>query len=313
MKEIKTVSLIGLGAIGCYMAENLVKAVGYDNFRVIADGKRKERIENEGIIINGVLNNFRVVTPEEKTNPADLVIVITKMMQLESALQDIKNQIGDNTIIMSLLNGVESEEIVANVYGEDKMLYTVTRAAVTKVGNVVTYNPKISCLEFGEKKNEVISERVKAISDLFNKSGIKYKIPKDMIRAIWRKFMCNVSENQSSAILGIPFGAWHSNEHANYVREAAMNEVLEIAQKLGIDLSINDILDQREVLKKINPNARTSLLQDIEAGRKTEVEMFSGTIMNLGSKLGISTPVNNLFYHMIKTLEDKNEGAFNYS
>ena len=125
--------------------------------------------------------------------------------------------------------------------------------------------------------------------------------------------MCYVSENQSSAILGIPFGAWHSNEHANYVREAAMNEVLEIAQKLGIDLSINDILDQREVLKKINPNARTSLLQDIEAGRKTEVEMFSGTIMNLGSKLGISTPVNNLFYHMIKTLEDKNEGAFNYS
>lgn len=133
-----------------------------------------------------------------------------------------------------------------------------------------------------------------------------------MIRAIWKKFMCNVSENQSSAILGIPFGAWHDNIHANYVREAVMYEVIEVAQKLGVDISPDDLIPQRELLKKINANAKTSMLQDIEAGRKTEVEMFSGTMLRLGKELGVPTPINALFYHMIKTIEDKNDGTFTY-
>jgi 2-dehydropantoate 2-reductase len=312
MKEIKTVALVGLGAIGCYIAGGITKAIGYDNFRVIAEGKRKERIEKDGVVINGVLHNFQVVSPNIKTTPADLVIVITKMPQLEEALEAIKNQVSENTMIISLLNGVESEQIISKIYGEEKVIYSVTRAAVTKVGNMVTYNPEIAYIEFGEKINNELSERVQALSRLFDAAGIRYIIPKDMIRAIWKKFMCNVSENQSSAILGIPFGAWHDNIYANYVREAVMYEVIEVAQKLGIALFPEDLIPQRELLKKINANAKTSMLQDIEAGRKTEVEMFSGTMLRLGKELGVPTPINALFYHMIKTIEDKNDSTFTY-
>ncbi|MCR3759454.1 2-dehydropantoate 2-reductase [Clostridium felsineum] len=312
MKNIKTVALVGLGAIGCYIAEGIIKAVGYENFRVIADGDRKNRIENEGAVINGVLHKFKVVSASESMPAADLIIIATKMNQFNEALHSIKNQVGCNTIIMSLLNGIESEEIISKIYGEEKVIYSVTRAAVTRIENNVIYRPESCNIEFGEKKNDKLSERVVALSKLFDAANIKYVIEKDMIRAIWKKFMCNVSENQSSAILGIPFGAWRENIHANYVREAAMHEVIEVAQKLGVDISTEDLIKQREVLKQINASGRTSMLQDIEAGRKTEVEMFSGTMVRLGEKLKVPTPINALFYHMIRTLEDKNSGEFNF-
>jgi 2-dehydropantoate 2-reductase len=312
MKKIETVALIGLGAIGCYMAEGLLKALGQDNFLVVAQGDRKTRIEKDGVIINGKLRKFKTIEPSQEGITVDLVVIITKMPQLADALEDIKNLLGENTMIMSLLNGIESEQVVARRYGEHRVIYSVTRAAVTRLNNNVTYSPEISQIEFGEKNNEVLSERVRALSELFKSSDIKFKIPTDMIHAIWRKYMCNISENQSSAILGIPFGAWRDNEHANYVREAAMYEVINVAQALGINLTVDDLIKQREVLKRVNQGAKTSLLQDIEAGRKTEVEMFSGTLIRYGRELNIPTPVNELFYHMIKTLEDKNDGVFNF-
>jgi 2-dehydropantoate 2-reductase len=114
-------------------------------------------------------------------------------------------------------------------------------------------------------------------------------------------------------VLGIPFGAWHNNVHANYIREAIMKEVITIAQAKGIDLTLDALPVQQQLLLNVSPTARTSTLQDIENGRKTEVEMFSGAIMRLGKELDVPTPINEIFYHAIKTLEDKNDGAFDFS
>lgn len=93
MKEIKTVSLIGLGAIGTYLATQLKSVLGND-LRIIAGGKRKERILRDGMIAGGVRHDFNVVEPGENTGYADLAIIIPKFMGLRSALEDMKNQIG---------------------------------------------------------------------------------------------------------------------------------------------------------------------------------------------------------------------------
>ena len=307
-KSINTVALIGLGAIGGYLANYLQKAVGYENLRIIASGSRKIKIERDGLLVNGNPVSFRVVSPEEIMEPADLVIIITKFNALPQAILDVKNQIGEDTIIMSPLNGIESEDLVAKEYGYEKMLYSFARVSVNMTGNELTFDPNFAFMEFGEKMNTEITNRVSAVCELFDKAGIKYKIPEDMILAIWGKFMCNVSENQVTAVLHIPFGAFHENVHANHVREMAMREVVQIANAKGIALSKQDILQHRERLKKIRYEGKPSTLQDIEAGRKTEVDMFSGTIIRLGLELGIPTPVNEFLYHSIKVLEDVNDG-----
>lgn len=308
MRKVKTVALIGLGAIGSYIAGNLSKVMG-DDLRIIAGGSRKERLERDGIVINGEPYHFHVVSPEEETGFADLAVIITKFTGIKEALKDIKNQIGPDTIIMAPLNGVESEEAVAEEYGWNRVIYSLARVSVVMKGNQVSYNPKVAHLEFGEKTNETISERVQAVKDLFESAGIESWIPEDMERAIWIKYMCNVSENQTAAVLGIPFGAWSGvSEHATEIREMVMREVVAVAQKKGIDLSEKDIQNQREVIKRLPYQNKPSTLQDIESGRKTEVDMFAGTMVRLGRETGVPTPLNEFLYHAIHVLEEKNDG-----
>ena len=308
MRTIKTAALIGLGAIGSYIAGNLSKVMG-DDLRIIAGGSRKERIERDGVVINGEPYHFHVVSPDEETGYADLAIIITKFTGIGEALKDIKNQIGPDTVIMAPLNGVESEEAVAEEYGWERVIYSLARVSVVMKGNQVSYNPKVAHMEFGEKTNHTTSERIQAVKDLFESAGIESWIPEDMERAIWMKYMCNVSENQTAAVLGIPFGAWSGvSEHATAVREMVMREVVAVAQKKGINLSEEDIRKQKEVLKKMPYQNKPSTLQDIESGRKTEVDMFAGTMVRLGKELGVPTPLNAFLYHAIHVLEEKNDG-----
>lgn len=308
---IKTVSIIGLGAIGCFFASQLQPVLG-DNLRIIAGGSRKKRLEREGVTVNGVSYHFNIVPPEQTCDGdySDLAIIITKFPALSQAIADIKNQIGPDTLIMAPLNGVEAEEQVAAVYGWENLLYSLAKVSVVMKDGNAWFDPEIARIEFGEKKNESISPRVQAVKELMESAGIRVLVPEDMERAIWYKYMTNVSENQSAAVLGIPFGAWSVSDDANFIREALMREVIAIANKKGIDLSEKDMADQARRLTRVPPKNKPSTLQDIEAGRKTEVDMFGGTIMRLGRELGVPTPYNELFYHAVKVMEQKNEGLF---
>ena len=307
MKNIKKTALIGMGAIGSFLAGNLAPVLGED-LRIIADGKRKERLERDGMVINGTPCYFHVVSPEEDTGYADLAIIITKFTGLKQALEDMRKQIGPDTVIMSPLNGVESEAVVASVYGWERQIYSLARVSVVRNGNQVSYDPKAAHVEFGEKTNETISERVQAVRDLFERSGIESWVPKDMVRAIWLKYMSNVGENQTAAVLGIPFGAWEVSEHAIRAKEMVMCEVVAVAQKKGINLTDQDVARHREVKKKAPYHNKPSTLQDLEAGRQTEVEMFAGTMVRMGREEGVPTPLNEFLYHAIRVLEEKNEG-----
>jgi 2-dehydropantoate 2-reductase len=308
MKQINTIALIGLGAIGCALAPRLQKVVGVRNFRVIAGGARKTRLETQGVTINEKNYRFNIVAPDEKTGPADLVIVIVKYGALPSAIRDIIHQVGEDTIIVSFMNGIDSEELIAAEYGWDRMIYGFARKSVVMNDGCCNYDPKQGWFVFGEARNEKISPRIQAMTDLFTRAEIPYKVEPDMIRAMWLKFACNVSENPSSAILGIPFGAWQVSVHANQVREMAFWEVIRIANQKDIDIGEADLLQQRIHLGGVPYANKTSMLQDIENGRMTEVEMLAGTVCRMGSELGIPTPVNDLFYHSLKVLEEKISG-----
>lgn len=211
MKEIKTVALVGLGAIGAYFADRLQPMLG-DDLRVIAGGARAERIRREGLVINGKQEYYHVVEPGEG-EPADLVIFATKMSGLQQAIEDVRAQIGPETLILSPLNGVESEEDVARTYGWENIVYSLMRISSVKVGNTVSFDPNAAFyVEYGEKKNNPanLSERVLRLKALFDGAGIRYQIRPDMLLAIWEKFACNVSENQVAAVLDLPYGAWGS-------------------------------------------------------------------------------------------------------
>lgn len=303
MKKIKNISMIGLGAIGCTYASKL-----YDwnpeCIKIIAGGERSERYKQNGFIINGKKYDFTYVDPDQKYEPDDLILVAVKSNQLSQAINDIKNHVGKDTIILSLLNGITSEEIIGEKYGMDKVLYSLCIGDANRKGNKIDFSD-IYCLNFGEKANIHYSEKVQAVKDLLESAKIHYKIPQDMMHSLWWKFMVNVGINQSSAILKGTYGTFQKSKDARELMESAMREVVRISVKVGVNLNDKDIEDWYKLLDKVAPNGRTSMCQDILFGRKTEVEIFAGTVCSLGKKYGVETPVNKTFYNIIKVMESK--------
>ena len=304
MKKIEKVTLIGLGAMGVFFAPRISAKFGA-NFKILASGARKERLEQKGVTVNGINYRFPIVTPNVEGDPADLVIIAVKGYDLPQAIKDIKNQVGPDTIILSVLNGVESEKQVAEVYGWEHMLYSYMRVSIVMKDGKTDFNPELGVIRFGDAKNdpENLSENVLAVKELFDACDIKNKVDEDMLKGIWFKFMCNVAENMTCAMFGVPFGAFLKSDDANYFRYAAMWEVIHIAYKLGVDIGQNEVDRQNHTLGRIPYNNKPSTLQDLENGKHTEVEMFAGTVVRLGKELGVETPICEMFYHGLRLVE----------
>jgi 2-dehydropantoate 2-reductase len=299
---IETISIIGAGAMGAAYA-SMLYTMDNNCVSFIAGGERFERLTKEGLIVNGKHYPIPVVTPEDSRPPADLLIVAVKHHHIDKAIRDIKNMVGEKTVIMSVMNGIESEEQIGKVYGMDRVLYAVAVGIDTvKEGNNVTYT-KQGKIFFGERENHSITERVKRVQALFDRANIVHETPPDMIRILWWKFMINVGINQPSAALRAPYSVFQKSREARDLMESAMREVMALAAKTYIRLSEEDIQNWYAVLAGLSPEGKTSMLQDVEAGRKTEVEMFASKVIEIGRRYNVPTPINQNLFETIKQIE----------
>lgn len=308
--NINTVAVYGAGAIGGYFIWGLSDKLK-ENLWVIADGERKSRLESEGINVNGQHFSLNVRTPKEAKG-ADLLLISTKYGALESALNDIGTIVDEHTTVLSLLNGVDSEEIIGKKIGINHIVYSMMKIASERVGNEIRFDgPSTPGLFFGEAGQKEPSERVLAIAKLLDGTPLHYNICENIIQDIWYKYALNVSRNQPQAMIDCGIGAYTDSEHAKFLVEKLRLEVVAVAAAKGIDIS-----KPQQGAGKSAPakkRARYSTLQDLDAKRHTEVDMFAGAMVRMGKELGIPTPYNEFTYHVIKALEEKNDGLFDYN
>lgn len=299
---IKRIAVIGAGAMGSAYAEKIYAMDG-DSISFIATGERYDRLKRAGVVVNGKHCPIAVIKPEDIQTPFDLLIVAVKHHHLPGAIEDMKPGIGENTRILSVMNGIESEEQIAEVYGKDKVLYAVAVGIdALREGNCLTYSTP-GKLFFGEAENHVPSARVKEFQDFFDKAGIPWQTPDDMIRILWWKFMVNVGMNPVSVLMRANYGVFQSSGETRALMGTAMKEVIDLAEAVRVNLSEKDIEDWHTVMEGLSPHGKTSMLQDIEAGRKTEIEMLGGKVTELGHRYGVPTPVNAALLTIIKVLE----------
>jgi 2-dehydropantoate 2-reductase len=300
--SIETISIIGAGALGAVYAAMLCdmdsRCIGF-----VAGSGRGERLYREGVVVNDKPYHIPVLSPQDSAAPADLVIVAVKYQHLDEAIRDMKSRVGAETLIISVMNGIESEERIGTAYGMDNILYCVSVGIdALREGSRVIYTTQ-GKLFIGEAANPVLTERVRRVQALFERAGIVYETPPDMLRILWWKFMINVGINQASAVLRAPYAVFQTAGEARELMGAAMREVVRLAGKAGVDLSEADIDGFDPYLFRLNPQGKTSMLQDVEAGRKTEVEMFAGRVIELGRRYGIPTPVNQRLFDQIRKIE----------
>ena len=300
MKDIKNVLICGLGAIGSIYADKIQK-FNPDSLRVLVDEERFERYSKNPIIFNGNELHFNYILPNDDSFKADLVIIATKYDGLSDVIKNIKNFIYSDTVILALLNGVTSEKIIAETYGREKLLYSyfIGHSAVRSGRNVI--HDDVNTIVYGSENSADI-ENVQRVKKYFDSVGINYKIPDDIMHSLWLKYMLNVSANQSTAILRLNFGEMLANEKCMNFAINIMKEVQKIAKAEGVkntDIMIDETIAN---LHTMIPEGKTSMLQDVEAGRKTEVDMFAGTVIELGLKHNIQTPYNQIIKEILDAI-----------
>lgn len=300
MKEIKNVLVCGIGAVGSIYADKIEKFTP-QNLRVLVDEARLERYKKNPTVFNGRVLDFNYILPNDTSFKADLIIIATKFDGLNDVIKNIKNFVYDDTVVLSLLNGVTSEKIIAKTYGREKLLYSyfIGHSAI-RDGRNITHDDVNTIVYGSENSNDF--ENVERIQDFFEQAGINYLIPDDIIHSLWLKYMLNVSANQTTAILRMNFGEMLENDKCMDFAINVMKEVQAIAKAEGVRNTESMINETIEHLHTMIPEGKTSMLQDVEAGRKTEVEMFAGTVIKLGKEFGIPTPYNKIIKEIIEII-----------
>lgn len=280
--DINSIAILGAGAVGASLAHQLLEKNPSHNITVIAEGPRYERCRRDGLTVNGDVIHPDVADGKQ----SDLVFLATKSYHLDQALPLLDRCVGPKTLIMSLLNGIASETQLGNRYGDEHVVPAMILGIdAVRENGVVRYMNK-GVIHFGE--NPRVSDLVK----WFEASGLGYEVSGNITRTLWRKFMINVGANQVSAALGAPYARLREDPLALKLMRGAMEEVVALSRLEGTGLTDQDIEDWNDILETLDPAGKTSMLQDAEAGRRMEVDLFADTVIALAEKHGIKTPVN---------------------
>ena len=306
---IKRVLVVGLGALGAPYAQALREGRNSLEISALVPASHALSYLDRPVEINGKPLAVSIANLGKQRNPADLILVAVKRYNLESILFPLRDFVGPDTLILSLMNGIDSEGILASCFGWDRVLYaTCIGVDSNRQGRRVTLN-SLGKLLLGEEHNEPPAPRTLALRNFFQSCGITAEVPEDMRLALWRKLLVNVGMNQVSAVRGLEYGPFRQNKAAMEEMRAAQREVIEVARAEGVGLAEGDIESWERQLFALSESGMSSMLQDVRQERRTEVDSFGGTIVALGRKHGIPVPVNAFLVKEIEKIESRFPGS----
>ena len=302
--RIENVSIVGMGALGVMYGDFFTPKLGKEHVEFVADKARIDHFQQEGIFCNGRACDFSIADEAETGRPADLLIFAVKATGLQAAIHTVRNKVSEHTIILSLLNGITSEEIIGRAYGMNPIIHCIVQGMDTiKENNLVTY------AHFGKiylgihDENDLKKQNLQAVVDLFDRIEMPYAVEDDILRRMWCKLMLNVGVNQTVMIYEGTYETVQRPGRARDFMKAAMQEVILVAQKENVPITQADFEEYIRLLDTLIPTGMPSMRQDGLAHRKSEVELFAGTVLALAEKHGIDVPVNRKIYETILEME----------
>lgn len=299
----------GSGAMGCTFGYHIQKNT--DNEVILLDywPDHIDNINSNGLEVTGQVEGkveIKAMKPEEATEKADLIIVMTKSMQLENMVKAVQPLIDENTQLLCLLNGMGHEEILKNYVNLDQinMGVTVWAAGINGPGSVnVSGVGSIDIQNIGG--NDEAGQR---IAEMMDEAGLHVRYNSDVMKAIWRKAMVNGSMNAIAALLECKVGEFTNTDIQPEVTKELISEFVEVGAAEGVDFDENEMLEYiRETNKKVAGHY-PSMYQDlITHNRKTEVDYINGAVVAKGKKHKIPTPYNELITQLVHAKEELRE------
>ena len=301
---IENVTIVGMGALGILYGDLMERTLGPGHVRFIAEGERLTRLQQEGAWCNGRKCDFTVTdnTGEE----AELLLFAVKTTALDEAMELAAPLVGEDTVILSLLNGVTSEEHIGQTFGPGKILYCVAQGMdAVREDNRLTYT-QAGKLYLGLPEEDYFDrgEKLDAVLEFLQRAGVPAeREPGEILHHIWGKFMLNVGVNQVCMAYGCTYGQVQKPGEARDTMIAAMHEVRKVGACQGVLVTQKDLYDYLALLDTMSPDAMPSMAQDALAHRPSEVEAFAGTVLELAKFYGMQAPVNQKLYDTIRETE----------
>ena len=299
--QIRSVAVVGAGAMGGMYAAHFA-AAGMPT-TLVARGERAARLRRDGLTVNGARIGVTVFDAgtDEPAEPVGLALVAVKDAHLAAALDDLAPLVGPDTTILSVLNGLDSETTIGARFTPEQVPLCIALAMDAERGASGIRYTQAGRLEFGEPDNTTPSARVRRVQDVLDRAGLAWTTPTDMRHAMWWKFMVNVGINQASAALRLPYGAFQPEGDPRALMWALIDEVVAVAAAEGVRLTPDDLARWDTVLAGQPAAGRTSMHQDVEAGRPTEVAVFAGRVVDLGRRHRIPTPYNQTMLWLLRS------------
>ncbi|KRE90412.1 hypothetical protein ASG89_08945 [Paenibacillus sp. Soil766] len=237
----------------------------------------------------------------------DYIFLMVKQTAISPELINYMNsQMTRHTYLICFQNGVGHEQKLGQAIGWDKLLFAVTTegakrigpTSVSHTGHGITYLGEIVPNNFAASNNQHIS-----IVHLLELAGFQAKLSKNMEVRIWSKLIINVVINPLTAILRVPNGELLRSTWTLSLMQDLYHEALLLAAAKGVELPVDLWVTIQAVCETTKMN-HSSMLQDIEASRRTEVDYLNGSLVRMGNEMGLELPTNNLVYRMIKAIEN---------
>jgi 2-dehydropantoate 2-reductase len=242
--------------------------------------------------------------------PADLILVLVKSYHTKEAIKNAGPMIGDKTVVLSFQNGLGNEDILAEVVGKELVIggRTFAGGVLLGPGHVIS-GRKGKQTYIGELDGR-ITERVNEIARQFNQAGLETMISTNIIGIMWDKLLINVATGALSGITRLPYGELYQVKEVMDCALEAVSEAIAVAKAMGVKLTITDPKKiWLKAAENLPPEFKASMLQDIEKVSRTEIDSINGSVVRLGERHGVPTPVNRVLVASIKGIEKNLKGS----
>lgn len=300
------IAVIGPGAVGCLLAVSCAEA-GEDVLLVDYRPERVALLREQGILLKtpGGLSRLLPVPcglPAE-VGPCGLTIMAVKAHQTRAAAQALPLLMAPGGLALSLQNGLGNLEEMARVAGPERLLAGVTFVGVTRQdeGKII-YAGQGEVVIGAPPGAKVTPGEIDAVAALFRRAGFKCRVAADIQALIWEKLVVNAGINPLTALLRVPNGALPELPEAWSLAVAAATEVQTVARTLGLAVT-GDPAERLGRVCRATAKNRSSMLQDVLAGRVTEIDSLNAQVAARGAALGIPTPINDLLTRLMRAVD----------
>lgn len=304
------VLILGAGAMGCLYGAALHRAgcevvfVDVNQSHIDAINARGLELETRAGVEHLPIPARR---PEEISEPVDLVVVFTKTFHTEAALAGIAQAIGPQTWLLSLQNGLGNDRRLAAHAAEERVLVGASSlpSDLVGLGRVRSHGEGGSKLFPAFGGDPAFARQV---CELLSQGGLPAELEPNIHVAIWSKAIFNATMNPLCALTRRTPGFLGANPESRAMITAAIDEGVAVANACGIAVAAQPIHDLTEVSMTDHANHEASMLQDVKAGRRTEVDAINGAIVEAGREAGVAAPVLETLWRLVKLEEAKLEG-----